>query len=450
MSLPPARRPLKPARQDSARPVATSSAPPASARLRAALALQQVWAGRSLDDALQLQGLSARDQRQAQWLAYNATRWAQRLEALLDLLLDKPLKARDQDLKALLLVALYELQASRAPAPASVNEAVALAAQLDKDWARGLVNAVLRRYLRERAALDARLDGLEPAVASSHPQWLVEALQAAYPEDWPAVLAANNAHPPLVLRVNRRRLAREAYLAHLAAAGLAAQGQARTAAGVVLDAPVAVESLPGWREGWVSVQDGAAQLAAPLVNPQPGERVLDACAAPGGKTAHLLELADLDLWAVDISARRLGQIRENLQRLGLPAARLIAADAAQPDAWWDGVPFDRILLDAPCSATGVIRRHPDIKLLRRAGDIPALAARQRALLAALWPLLRPGGRFVYATCSVLPTENAEQIAAFCASHADARCLALPGTGQVLPGADGMDGFFYAVLEKEAA
>lgn len=416
--------------------------------MRAAQALEQVWSGKSLDDALVLEGLAPRDQAQAQWLAFGTLRWGLRLEALLNLLLEKPFKAREQDLKALLIVALYELDASRVPEAVTVHEYVALTSQLGKDWARGLANAVLRRYLREKTALDAKVDAMEPAVAKAHPAWLVEMLQQAYPQHWPAILDANNAHPPFVLRVNARVISRDDYLARLNEAGIAARAHPASPAGIELDTPQAVESLPGWQAGLASVQDAAAQRAAILLDPQPGERVLDACAAPGGKTAHLLERADIALTAVDISPARLKRIRATLERLKLPTATLIAGDAAQPDDWWDGQLFDAILLDAPCSATGVIRRHPDIKYLRHAEDVAATAVLQQALLDALWALLRPGGRLLYATCSVLPAENAAQIEAFCQQHKDAHLASTPGSGQILPGTEGMDGFFYALLVRE--
>lgn len=422
----------------------------ASARLRAAAALQGVWAGRSLDEALQLAGLPPQAQAHAQWLAYGAVRWALRLDAVLKHLLGKPLKNNERMLHALLLAALYELRAGRTPPYAVVNESVAWAKSSGKPWAAGLINAVLRRYLRERDPLEADMDARPAAIATSHPAWFAARLQSAYPEDWPRILDAGNAQPPLVLRVNPRQLAVDAYLDLLRAAGLPARRHPRAPAGLVLDRPVPVEQLPGWRQGWVSVQDAAAQQAAVLLAPQPGERILDACAAPGGKTAHILEHADVALWAVDISPVRLRRIGDNLRRLGLPAARLVAADAARPDAWWDGRPFDRILLDAPCSGTGVIRRHPDIKLLRRATDIAKMAFQQQNLLEALWPLLKPGGRFVYATCSILPEENQDQIESFLMRHAEASLCPLPAAGQILPGTEDMDGFYYAVMDRRAA
>jgi 16S rRNA (cytosine967-C5)-methyltransferase len=316
----------------------------------------------------------------------------------------------------------------------------------------GLVNAVLRRWLRERETRRADLDR-DAATRTSHPRWLIEKLQADWPEHAEAILAANNAPAPLWLRVNRRRVARADFAAQLATASVACRVPDAAPDALILDASRDVTALPGYAQGLFSVQDGAAQQAAGLLDLHDGQRVLDACAAPGGKSAHILEIADVELTALDADARRLPRLRENLQRLGL-SADVRTGDAAVPRDWWDGRPFDRILVDAPCSATGIIRRQPDVKLHRRADDIPVLAATQAHLLDALWPLLGRGGRLVYATCSVLADENASQIGAFLARHADARAVApeLPwraaGAGvQNLPGESGMDGFFYAIVEK---
>jgi len=390
----------------------------------------------------------------AQELCYGTLRWAPRLEALLDLLLAKPLKAKDSDIKSLLLLGLYQLAYMEIPPHAAVSETVAVTALLNKGWAKGLVNALLRRFQRERDALEAKLAKDEVAV-SAHPAWLLALLKQAWPEQWPAIVAANNRRPPMTLRVNRRRRARDAYLATLEASGMAAEPSPHAPDALTLQQAVNVEQLPGFAAGEVSVQDAAAQLAALLVDPQPGMRVLDACAAPGGKTGHLLEICDdIELVALDIEEKRLVRIEQNLDRLGL-TAELVAADAAMPSAWWDDRPFDRILLDAPCSASGVIRRHPDIKLLRQADDIEQLVKLQARILQALWPLLKPGGTLVYATCSVLPQENAEQLANFLANHEDAKERPLEKRWgqattigrQILPDQEGMDGFFYACIEK---
>jgi 16S rRNA (cytosine967-C5)-methyltransferase len=317
----------------------------------------------------------------------------------------------------------------------------------------GLVNAVLRRWLRERVELHAELDR-DPVTRHAHPRWLIDAITRDWPAQAGAILAANNEQAALTLRVNRRRTDRDSLCTRFADAGIRAEPHAQLADALFLPQGGDVARLPGYAEGLFSVQDGAAQRVADLVAPGTGQRVLDACAAPGGKAAHLLERADIDLLAIDRDAARLPRLRENLDRLGL-VAEIRSADAARPGEWWDGRAFDRILLDAPCSASGILRRQPDVRLHRRAADIAVLATAQRELLNALWPLLAPGGRLVYATCSVLRAENEGAVAELLAAHADARALDVPeafghvaGAGrQRLPGEDGMDGFFYALLEK---
>ncbi|HHO68322.1 MAG TPA: 16S rRNA (cytosine(967)-C(5))-methyltransferase RsmB [Gammaproteobacteria bacterium] len=396
-----------------------------------------------------------RDRALAQELTYGTLRWYLRLDPLARQLLQRPLKTRDRDLHALLLVGLYQLLYMDTPAHAAIHATVEAARALGKGWAAGLVNGVLRNAQRRGAEVLEALDP-DPAIRWAHPAWLVEALRRDWPGHWQDILEANNARAPMFLRVNVLRCSRDAYLEQLAQAGIAARPVAGLAAALRLERPVAVDALPGFHEGLVSVQDAAAQRAAPLLAPRPGERVLDACAAPGGKTAHLLELEPnlAELVAIDREPARLERVRENLGRLGL-AASLVAADAADPDAWWDGRPFDRILLDAPCSASGVIRRHPDIKLLRRCSDVDQLAETQQNLLNALWPLLAPGGILLYVTCSVLRQENSAQLERFLATQADADSQALsPGWGraagagrQVLPGDDGMDGFYFACMNK---
>jgi 16S rRNA (cytosine967-C5)-methyltransferase len=373
-------------------------------------------------------------------------------------LLQKPFKAADADVEALLLVGLYQLLYTRVPAHAAIGETVGCADKLKKPWAKALLNAVLRRAQRESEALLAELEH-DPVVRTAHPRWLQKSLKAFWPEQWEAICAANNAHPPMILRVNRRHHARDAYLGLLGEAGIAATPCIYSQDGIILDAAADVRSLPGFAEGWISVQDEAAQLAADLLDLAPGQRVLDACCAPGGKTCHILEAepALAGVVAVDLEAKRLVRVRENLARLGL-SAELIAADGRDTATWWDGKPFQRILLDAPCSATGVIRRHPDIKLTRQPDDIAALALLQGELLDAMWITLEVGGILLYATCSTLPTENTEVIEAFLARTPGARELDLATTAgikqphgrQLLAQEGGHDGFYYAKLIKIAA
>ncbi len=427
-------------------------------REAACRALQQVTGeGRSLSQAVPelAQLVEPRERALLQELCYGTLRWLPRLEWYIALLLDKPLKTKDREVQALLLLGLYQLAFLEIAAHAAVSETVAVAARFHKPWAKGLVNAILRRFQRERTTLEERAARDEVA-QSAHPRWLLQLLQRAWPTQWREITAANNQRPPMTLRVNRRHQSRDSYLAELQALGIAAEPSPHAPEALTLALPIGVEQLPGFNDGHLSVQDAAAQLAAHLVDAKPGQRVLDACAAPGGKTGHLLELYEgIALLAIDQEPMRLARVAENLQRLRLNA-QLLAADAGDPASWWDGEPFARILLDAPCSATGVIRRHPDIKTLRRPEDIEQLVAQQRRLLAALWPLLAPGGMLVYATCSVLPDENQHQISAFLAQTPDARELPIDSTWgeavtagrQILPGRDGMDGFYYACLVKQ--
>ncbi|MGE8316746.1 MAG: 16S rRNA (cytosine(967)-C(5))-methyltransferase RsmB [Pseudomonas putida] len=430
-------------------------------RLAAARALAAVLSGKaSLNSSLpaQLDKVDERDRGLTQDLAFGTARWQPRLDLLATQLLQKPFKAADADVQALLLVGLYQLFYTRIPAHAAIGETVGCADKLKKPWAKGLLNAVLRRAQREGEELLAGMER-DPVVRTAHPRWLQKALKAFWPEQWEAICAANNAHPPMILRVNRRHHSRDAYLALLAEAGIAASACQYSRDGIVLAEACDVRGLPGFAEGWVSVQDEAAQLSADLLELAPGQRVLDACCAPGGKTCHLLEAeAGLaQMVAIDLEAKRLTRVRENLDRLQLDA-ELIACDARDTASWWDGKPFQRILLDAPCSATGVIRRHPDIKLTRQADDIPALAALQGELLDALWPTLEVGGMLLYATCSSLPTENTEVVGAFLARTPGARELDLateaglrqPHGRQLLAQEGGHDGFYYAKLIKIAA
>lgn len=430
-------------------------------RLAAARALAAVLNGKaSLGSSLPplLDRVEPRDRGLAQDLAFGTARWQPRLALLMDKLLQKPFKAADRDVEALLLVGLYQLLHTRIPPHAAIGETVACVDKLKKSSLKGLLNAVLRNAQRDHEALLAELDR-DPVLHTAHPRWLQKRLKADWPEHWQAICAANNQHPPLLLRINRRQGSREAYLAELLAAGIAAEPCVFSRDGIRLLEACDVKTLPGFMEGRVSVQDEAAQLAADLLDLAPGQRVLDACAAPGGKTCHLLEAEPglSHVTAIDLEQSRLARVRENLDRLGLDA-ELIAADGRATKVWWDGKPFQRILLDAPCSATGVIRRHPDIKLTRQEADIAALAQLQGELLDALWPTLEVGGILLYATCSVLPQENSDNIGAFLARTPGARELDITGPfglkqahgRQLLPQDCGHDGFYYAKLIKIAA
>lgn len=418
-------------------------------QLAASRIVQQVLVdGRNLNQALEesLRGKAVWTPAQRatlQDLSYGTLRFYGQLRALLGLLLHKPML--DQRIYYVLLVALYQLQYSKAAQHAVVDHAVR-SAQLLNVKVSGLANAVLRNFLRNREAL------LEQAAQGdegrySHPQWWIDELRAQYGERSAAILEAGNRHPPMTLRVNRRHGTAADYLAQLNQNNLPARLIEPDA--LLLDRPVPVDRLPGFFDGLASVQDAGAQHAARLLDAQDGMRVLDACAAPGGKTAHILECARVDMVAVDKDEKRLQRVAENLQRLGL-SAQLLAGDAAHPDQWWDGKIFQRILADVPCSASGVVRRHPDIKWLRRRADIAAFAAQQLDILHALWRLLAQDGKLLYATCSVFRQENEEVVAAFLARQPDARRLptALPegGSGQMLPD-DQHDGFFYALLQK---
>lgn len=413
-----------------------------------------VLAGRSLADGLPAVAIAAADRALLAELCHGTCRWYHRLDALLARLAPKPFKSRDADVRALLLVGLYQLVAMRVAPHAAVTETAEAARALGKPWAVALVNAVLRNFLRDRAAVEAAVAD-DPVATHAHPAWLIDAVASAWPADWRAILAAANSRPPMTLRVNRQRDTVEAARARLATRRITATTSPHAAAALVLECPTDVAELPGFAEGLLSVQDAGAQLAAPLLDIRPGQRVLDACAAPGGKTAHLLETCpDAAVTAIDVDERRLGRVRENLARLGL-AARVAVGDAQAPSGAWAEESYARILLDVPCTATGVIRRHPDIKLLRRAEDVAALAARQARILDAVWPLLEPGGILLYVTCSLLPRENHQQIDQFLTRQADARPLPIDaswgrptGAGrQILSGEDGMDGFFYARLQR---
>jgi len=408
---------------------------------------------------LQSADVAARDRPLLAALVFGALRWHFRLEWQARRLLDRSLAAKQVELAALLRVGLLQLQELRIPEHAAVSATVDAAALLGARNARGLVNAVLRRYLREREQLQRA--ALEvPEARFAHPAWLIDEIRTDYPRESEAVLDANNRAPPMWLRVNLTRTTRAAYLGKLAAAGVPAAAASGVETAVRLAQPLAVEELPGFAAGEVSVQDLSAQRAAPSLELAPGQRVLDACAAPGGKTTHLRELADIDLVALDVDEGRLARVRENLARLRLdgPGISVVAGDAAEPGTWWDGRPFDRILADVPCTASGVVRRHPDAKWLRREADIAGFAQQQQRLLAALWRCLAPGGRLLYTTCSVFREENDVQIERFVEGHGDAlrETITFPAAvhregGQLLPSLPGashnQDGFFYALLRK---
>ena len=427
-------------------PPESSAAAGANVRAAAAeLNLRVLRDGQSLDAALAaVPSLPERDRGFLAALAYGSLRWHHRLQWQVDQLLTRKLARRDAVLGSLLRTALFELQQLRVPDHAAVSSAVEASRRLGLGRAKGLINAVLRRFLRERAALDARLSS-EPVAQYSHPAWMIDRLRQDWPNRWRELLEANNQPAAMWLRVNVLRTSRDAYLRELQAAGIAAHAPHEPVSAISLDSPRATAHLPGFEAGVVSVQDAAAQLAAEYLDLKPGLRVLDACAAPGGKTAHMLEICpDLrELCAIDADAARLSVVRENLARLGLKA-RLVCADARQADAWWDGRPFERILLDAPCTALGIIRRHPDIKVLRQAADIEPAVQRQAELLRSLWPTLAVGGRLVYATCTVLRAENHSQIQDFLVANRDAR---LASERQLFPGEANMDGFYYACLDK---
>ncbi|MBM6550670.1 16S rRNA (cytosine(967)-C(5))-methyltransferase RsmB [Marinomonas ostreistagni] len=396
-------------------------------------------------------------------LCFGVCRYYPQLNSVALSLLSKPFEEKDLDLYATLLMGLYQIEHMNTPDHAAVNESVELCRQLDKDWATKLMNAVLRRYQRER---DDILDNLasQPSVEFNLPKWLVKRFKKHWGDDFEQVVTATNTHPPMCIRVNQDKVSRETYQAQLTEQGTVSRETAFSDSGLYLEKAVSVTMLPDFEHGHASVQDESAQLAAMILAPEQGERVLDACAAPGGKTGHLLERApELQLTAVELEPWRLQRIESNLERLGVQA-ELICADAGDTNAWWDQQAFDKILLDAPCSATGVIRRNPDIKINRKPADIDELVTIQQRILMATWQTLKPGGYLLYATCSLMPEENERQMAHFLAEQADAKecsldtlnsALAL-GFGkavshgiQVLPTVDGQDGFYYCLLQKQA-
>ncbi len=429
-----------------------------AARALAASIIDAVSDGQSLTECLEtfLPRLkTAKDKAFVQAICYGVCRFYFRLDVLLSYLLEKPMKAKDSDLHALLLVGLYQLMAMRVPDYAAVTETVNATDDLNKAWGRGLVNAVLRRYLRDKEKLETQLDE-EVESQYSHPLWWITSMQQAWPDDWEKILIANNSHPPFSLRVNARKKSRDEYLKTLSSLNEVIDIIPELPSGLTISPALPVEELPGFMQGQVSVQDGAAQLAATWLALAPGMRVLDACGAPGGKLAHILEIEPaLDkVIVVEKDLKRIESIKENLTRLELNAD-IHCADAADVNTWWDGKPFDRILLDAPCSASGVVRRHPDIKLLREQRDIAKLAKEQLHLLSSLWPLLSENGILLYVTCSVFPQENEQVLKAFLAAHSDAqedKIITSIGFSreiglQILPGELNMDGFYYARLKK---
>jgi len=421
----------------------------------AATVVGSVLAGASLTAVLQQAwrahpALSGQQRGAIQDISYGVLRFYGQLDALLGLLLNKPLRNRDRGLRCLLLVGLYQLQYSKTAAHVIVDHAVTVAGMLESGkGGQGLINAVLRNFIRQQAALLIRTEETEPG-RYSHPQWWINKLRAQYPLSYQAVLAADNQRPPMTLRVNQRKLGVAEYQKQLEAAGMSTEQLCGYDSALKLMQPVAVENLPGFAEGRVSVQDAGAQWAAPLLDAHDGMRVLDACAAPGGKSAHLLELAQVELTALDNDSARLARVTQNLVRLELKAHHAVCGDATQPAGWWDGKSFDRILADAPCSASGVARRHPDIKWLRRESDLPQFATNQKKILDALWQTLARDGKLLYATCSVFAEENKLQVEDFLHHHPDAGLLPLPRggatDGQLLPDSQ-HDGFFYALLHK---
>jgi len=397
---------------------------------------------------------SRRDRAFAQELIFGTLRFEPRLNAVIDRLIEKPIKRGDLPVKVCLLLGLYQLIYLRTPSHAAVTESVRLVPR-HIPWARGFVNGVLRHFARTSNSVLREVD-LADVARLAHPAWLLEALRGSWGEEYERIAKANNLPGPLALRVNRRVTNREKLLNQMSRAGHAMERIQHSDWGLTTSRTGDPSALPGFREGAFAVQDGAAQLAAPLLAPRNGERVLDACAAPGGKTGHLAEIApESNIFAVEIDSVRCQRFRDNLDRLGHKVT-VITADASDPTGWWDGQPFDRILLDVPCSSTGVIRRHPDIKVLRKADDLTDLVSAQSRLLRGLWPTLAHGGSLLYATCSVLGQENYERVIGFVAEQTDAVHVpidapwgrAMAAGRQIFPGENGMDGFFYALLRKE--
>lgn len=425
------------------------------------LCLSVVEHGRSLSQSLPSALSKIEDRRDrafVQNLAFGTLRWQHRLQTIAKQLLQKPLKEKDQDVNQLILIGLYQILYMDTPEHAAVSETVKLTQKIKKPWAKALINGVLRNFLRDIETLCEKADQ-NPVAKYSHPQWLIEALKKNYPDHWQTICQANNQPAPTTLRINCLQNSVENYLETLSEIGMEADKHPVCASAIELRQSTDITQLPDFEKGAFSIQDAAAQQAAHLLAPKPNEKVLDACAAPGGKTTHLLEISDnqADILALEIEEERIDRLEENLQRLQLEA-EIRVGDASQPSDWWDGELFDKILLDAPCSATGIIRRHPDIKWHRKPQDIKELVQRQAQILQQLWKTLKPGGQLLYATCSVLPQENTLQVSEFIAKTADAFEIPLNvdwgiqpnGAGrQILPGDANMDGFFYCLIEKRA-
>ena len=426
-------------------------------RATAARAIYDVLDGRSLDDVFaRVEAKDQRDLALAKNLAYGVLRELRLLDALAQKLFSRPVNNGSWG-EILVWLGIYQLRATRVPPHAAVSETVEASRWVGAPELASVVNACLRRYIKEADELEDYLDTVSPAVQASYPDWLADTVVADWGDQAGAVLNAGNQQAPMTLRVNRRKVTVDEVLERWQGQDIGVEPVGPdTPDAVRLDHASAVEALPGFASGWASVQDASAQHAADLLDLAPGLKVLDACAAPGGKTAHMLEREKtLDVTALDISGQRLIRVEENLRRLKV-SARIVKGNAAESTDWWDGTPFDRILIDAPCSGTGVIRRHPDIKWLRRAEDIPAMAARQAQMLQNLWPCLKPGGLLVYATCSILRAEGVDVIEAFLKATPDAGAVPIEATWgsaevvgrRIAPGGD-FDGFYYAVLEKRA-
>lgn len=428
-----------------------------SVRAAAAQIMGQVLNGKgslsSLLPAFQHK-IAEKDRALLQELCFGTCRYHPQLSAYVECLVDKPLRAKDSDIQALLLLGLYQLLHTRIPDHAALGETVEVARTLKKPWATTLINGVLRKFQRDKSKLD-KLLAQNLAFESNHPAWMQGMLRKQWATQFDDLIAANNSHPPFTLRLNTHSISRDDYLTKLGAVGIAAKATEFSTYGITLERACDPRELPLFNEGKISVQDEAAQLSGDLLQLSPNLRILDACCAPGGKTGHLLEIEpSVKVTALDTDERRLSRVRENLSRLNVEA-NILCGDGTKPNEWWDGESFDRILLDAPCSATGIIRRHPDIKVLRTPDELDKLATLQAQLLKNLWPLLKPGGILLYATCSIIPKENTHIIEAFLERHSDATCDELtPNWGisqtygrQLLPQIEGHDGFYYARLRK---
>jgi 16S rRNA (cytosine967-C5)-methyltransferase len=413
-----------------------------------------LYEGQSLTSAFdmpKMQQLPAQHKPMVKEIGFGCMRWYQHLKVIANSVMQKPLKKKEALAECLLLVGIYQLRFMNVAPHAAISETVTATKIIKKPWAKGLINACLRQVQRQIESKELPTYDNDQALYS-HPQWFIEQVKKAYPNDWQRILEQNNLKPPFSLRVNLNQQTREDYCSRLEASPTLIT---HTETGVIFEGVTKIDQLPGFEAGDISVQDGAAQMAALLLDPQPNERILDACAAPGGKTCHIYERQPklASLVALEIDANRVSRIQENLERIG-GSAEVKVADACDLEQWWDGKAFDRILLDVPCSATGIIRRHPDIKWLRKPNDIKALHDLQQEILIQAWKTLKPGGRLLYATCSILPQENADNVAAFLAQNSDAEVIPIEQATntsslgwQILPGDDYMDGFYYCLLQK---